>query len=133
MEWAKRLIIEKLVVNKEIILETLHSQWSRDPRDGKALDCLHYDEYCIEVLDLKTKIDLSLFHAETALKSALKTYALYVNLYTLGLRQSEIESQENLDNVKETISKIVDDHWPEFYIKIEKGFSTFLHELHKVV
>lgn len=83
MEWAKRLIIEKLVVNKEIILETLHSQWSRDPRDGKALDCLHYDEYCIEVLDLKTKIDLGLFNAETALKSALKTYALYVILYTL--------------------------------------------------
>ena len=133
MEWANRLIIEKLVVNKEIILETLHSQWSRDPRDGKALDCLHYDEYCIEVLDLKTKIDLGLFNAETALKSALKTYALYVILYTLGLRQSEIESQENLENIKETISKIVDDHWPEFYVKIEKSFSIFLHELHKVV
>lgn len=125
------MIIDKLVVNKEIILETLHSQWARDPREGKALDCLHYDEYCVKVLEIKSPVDMGLFGTETALKSALKTYSLYVILYTLGLRQSEIENQENLEDVKETISKIVDDHWPEFYGKIKKSYSSFLHDLNK--
>lgn len=125
------MILEKLVVNKSIILETLHNQWSRDPRDGKALDCLHFDEYCVEVLDVKSGVDLGLFSVEIALKSALKPFALYVILYTLGYRQSEIESQENLGNVKDTISKIVDNHWPEFYAKIKKSYSPFLHDLNK--
>ena len=44
-----------------------------------------------------------------------------------------ISKEINYENIKETISKIVDDHWPEFYVKIEKSFSIFLHELHKVV
>lgn len=125
------MIIDKLVVNKEIILETLHNQWSRDPRDGKALDCLHYDEYCIEVLDLKNHVDMGLFGVDTALKSALKPFALYVILYTLGYRQTEVESQENLENVKDTISKIVDVHWPEFYAKIKKSYSSLIYDLNK--
>ncbi|HCE9571830.1 MULTISPECIES: hypothetical protein [Pseudomonas] len=125
------MILEKLVVNQSIILETLHNQWARDPRDGKALDCLHFDEYCVEVLDVKSGVDVGLFGVEIALKSALKPFALYVILYTLGYRQSEVESQENLENVKETISKIVDDNWPEFYAKIKKSYSPFLHDLNK--
>lgn len=125
------MIIDTLVVNKEIIFETLHNQWSRDPRDGKALDCLHFDEYCMEVLDVKSGVDLGLFSVDTALKASLKPFALYVILYTLGYRQTEIESQENLKNVKETISKIVDDHWLEFHAKIKKSYSSFLHDLNK--
>ena len=126
MEWAKRLIIDNLVVNKEIILETLHTQWARDPRDGKALDCLHFDEYCIERLEIKNGINMSLFSVESALKAALKQYVPYVVLYTLGHRSSEVEDQEKLEDVKRSIAKNVDDNWSEYHERIKKDYSRFM-------
>lgn len=118
---------------KEVVFSVLVDQWWRDPRDGKALDCLHFDEYCDKVLQLKTNVDMGLFSVDTGLRASLKAYTLYVVLYTLGLRESEVESQENLQIIKEEISKTVENNWPEYYFRMENTFSIFLRQLHKVV
>ncbi|NQD54240.1 hypothetical protein HP546_02530 [Pseudomonas sp. CM25] len=123
------MILENIVVNKEIILETLHTQWSRDPRDGKALDCLHFDEYCVERLEVKNGINFNLFSVEAGLKAALKHYVPYVVLYKLGHNPSEVEDQEKLEDVKRSIAKNVDDNWSEYHARIKKDYSRFVEFL----
>lgn len=115
----------RLVRNKSLVLETLDTMWSRDPRDGKPLDCLHFDEYCQNVLKIKDGIDLCLFSIEAALKSALKRYVVYVNFYALGVTE-EMTSAENLEAIKDSISQNVIENWTEYYRIINKSYSRYI-------
>lgn len=120
------MILESIASDTEIVLNTLHNQWSRDPRDGKALDCLHFDEYCIERLEIKNGINMGLFSVEAALKASLKQYVPYVTLYVLGLRAAEVEAPQSLEDFKESISKNVDDNWPVYFKRIEREYGRFV-------
>lgn len=122
------MTFENLVSNKALILEVLHNQWARDPRDGKAPDCLHFDEYC-QKLKIKDGIDLGLFSVDAALKAALKKYATYVHSYWLGLCETDIEWHENLLKVKGSICENVNSNWDEYNGIIKKSYSNFIEYL----
>ncbi|HBP0119759.1 hypothetical protein [Pseudomonas aeruginosa] len=110
----------RLTNNVEIVREALETQWCGE-RDKRALDCVHFDEYCFNVIDIISPISTGLMSEETALKGALKAYTLFVCLYSLNLKQDEVD-QENLNLVKDAISKNVENNWPYFYEKIESGY-----------
>lgn len=120
---------ERLSKNKSLVEMALSSQWDRDPRDGKPLDCLHFDEHCEIVFNLKNAIDLELFSMEAGLKSALKAYTLFVCLYALGIVESDIPNRDGLMKVKQAISENVDSNWQEYYSKMHKSYSGYLRYL----
>lgn len=120
---------EKLSKNKSLVEIALSSRWERDPREGKPLDCLHFDEHCEVVFNLKNAIDLDLFSIEAGLKSALKAYTLFVCLYSLGISESEIPNRDGLIKVKQSISENVNNNWQEYYLKIHKSYSSYLRYL----
>lgn len=110
--------LDRLARNTAILDQVLDSQWSRDPREGKAWECFHFDEYCFEVLKINASVEAGLFSAEAAVRAALKPYLLYVTLYDLGLTEAEID-QANLTKVKQAFSKLVDENW-EYVLKLLK-------------
>lgn len=109
-----------------IVEMALNNQWSRDPREGPALDCLHFDEYCESVHTLKDAIDIQLFSKAGALKAALKHYSLYVCLYTLGYSFSDVAYTEGYELVREGIAKNVNENWDRYYSKIQKSFVCYM-------
>lgn len=112
--------LERLAVNDRLVNEALETQWCGE-RDKRALDCVHFDEYCFNVIDIISPISTGLMSEEAALKGALKAYTLFVCLYSLNLKQDEVD-QENLNLVKDAISKNVENNWPYFYEKIESNY-----------
>lgn len=100
----------RLASNISIFDQCLASRWERDPRDGKAWECLHFDEYCFDALKLDEPVEAGLFSSEAAVKAALKSYLLYVVLYDLGLIEEEVD-KDGLEKVKLAFNKLVDEHW----------------------
>ena len=120
------LKIGEIFVNTQLIHSALSDEWWRGSKADKPSDCLYFDRYCIDILEIKKPVDLGLFGVEAALKAALKPYVLYVILYTLHLEASEIEDQENLEHGRSSIAELVDANWQEFYERINIEFSRFL-------
>ena len=117
---------ERLINSDAMIDIALCNQWARDPREGKALDCLHFDEYCEAVFNLKWAIDVELFSKEAGLKAALKRYSIYVCLYTLGISYSDVADTDEYTMVFEAVSKNVNSNWSEYYEKMQRHFNCYM-------
>lgn len=120
---------ERLINSDAMIDIALCNQWARDPREGKALDCLHFDEHCEAVYNLKSAIELCLFSKEAGLKAALKSYSIYVCLYTLGISLSDIADTYEYRLIYEAVSKNVNRNWVEYYEKMQQHFYEYMRFL----